>query len=139
MTKIASSGTGWYALNKAFQVHGGTAYMNDHPLARALRDCRIFPIFEGTNDVMRALVALNRLEALSEDLPDVRSLSIQDPAKAIGVLTPYVSGRIHRAIRPGRMPGAHPTLVKQNAAVVEQTVRLRDASESALRRHGKKV
>ena len=139
MTKIASSDLGWYSLNKAFQVHGGTAYMDDHPLSKALRDFRIFPIFEGANDVMRAFVALNGLKALSEELPDVRSLSIQDPAKAIGVLAPYISGRINRAIRPGRMSGAHATLAPHNQAVTEQTVRLRDAAEAALRKHGKKV
>ena len=139
MTKIHASDIGWKGLNKAFQVHGGTAYMDDHPLAKALRDFRIFPIFEGANDVMRAFVALNGLKALSEDLPDVRSLSISDPAKAIGVLAPYVSGRINRAIRPGRLAGVHPSLAKHNAAVSEQTVRLRDAAEAALRKHGKNV
>ena len=139
MTKIASSDIGWKALNKAFQVHGGEAYMADHPLSKALRDFRIFPIFEGANDVMRAFVALNGLKALSEELPDMRSLSIGDPAKAIGVLAPYVSGRINRAIRPGRLVGAHPAFAKHTAAVSEQTMRLRDAAEAALRRHGKKV
>ncbi|HEV7955584.1 MAG TPA: acyl-CoA dehydrogenase family protein [Marisediminicola sp.] len=139
MTKVVASDVGWKALNKAVQVHGGTAYMDDHPLSKAIRDFRIFPIFEGANDVMRAFVALNGLKALSEDLPDVRSLSIGDPAKAIGVLAPYVSGRINRAIRPGRLVGAHPALAKHNALVSEQTVRLRDAAESALRTHGRKV
>ena len=139
MTKVVASDVGWKGLNKAFQVHGGTAYMDDHPLSKALRDFRIFPIFEGANDVMRAFVALNGLKALSDDLPDVRSLSMSDPAKAIGVLAPYISGRINRAIRPGRLVGAHPVLAKHNAAVSEQTVRLRDAAEAALRKHGKKV
>ncbi len=139
MTKVVASDVGWKALNKAFQVHGGAAYMNDHPLSKALRDFRIFPIFEGANDVMRAFVALNGIKALSEELPDVRSLSIGDPAKAIGVLAPYVSGRINRAIRPGRLAGVHPTLAKHNAAVGDQASRLRDAAEAALRKHGKKV
>ena len=86
-----------------------------------------------------SFVALNGLKALSEDLPDVRSLSIQDPAKAFGVLAPYVSGRINRAIRPGRMPGAHASLSKETAAVSEQAVALRDAAEAALRKYGKQV
>ncbi|WP_165067158.1 acyl-CoA dehydrogenase family protein [Marisediminicola senii] len=139
MTKIVASDVGWKSLNKAFQVHGGTAYMDDHPLSKALRDFRIFPIFEGANDVMRAFVALGGLKALSEELPDVRSLSISDPAKAIGVLAPYMSGRINRAIRPGRLTGAHPTFAKHTALLGEQTARLRDAAEGALRKHGKKV
>ena len=71
MTKVVASDTGWFALNRAVQLHGGEAYMDGHPLSKALRDFRIFPIFEGANDVMRAFVALNGLKALSEELPDV--------------------------------------------------------------------
>ncbi|MDQ4137872.1 MAG: hypothetical protein M3116_03365, partial [Actinomycetota bacterium] len=139
MTKVQASDLGWYALNRAFQVHGGTAFMADHPLAKALRDFRIFPIFEGSNDVMRAYVALNGLKALSEDLPDVASLKITDPLKAIGVLAPYVSGRISRRVRPEKLRAAHPTFAGRVNAVSEQTVRLRDRAEAALRKHGKKV
>jgi len=139
MTKVVASDVGWKALNKAFQVHGGTAYMDDHPLSKALRDFRIFPIFEGANDVMRAYVALNGIKALSEALPDVRSLTISDPAKAIGVLAPYVAGRVNRALRPEKLAGAHASVGKQVSAVSEQVARLRDRAEAALRKHGKKV
>jgi acyl-CoA dehydrogenase family protein 9 len=139
MTKVEASDLGWYGLNRAFQVHGGTAYMADHPLAKALRDFRIFPIFEGSNDVMRAYVALNGLKALSEDLPDVTSLKITDPGKAIGVLAPYVSGRITRRVRPEKLRGAHPVFAGRVSAVSQQTVRLRDRAEAALRKHGKRV
>jgi len=139
MTKVVASDVGWKALNKAFQVHGGTAFMNDHPLSKALRDFRIFPIFEGSNDVMRAYVALNGIKALSEALPDVASLKINDPGKALGVLAPYVAGRVNRAIRPDKLTGANAALAKQVAEVSEQTVRLRDRAEAALRKHGKRV
>ena len=139
MTKIRASDTGWYALNRAVQLHGGEAYMSDHPLSKALRDFRIFPIFEGANDVMRAFVALNGLKALSEELPDVASLSISAPGKAIGVIGPYLAGRVTRRLRPEKLVGAHPALAKQVSAVAEQTVQLRDRAETALRRHGKRV
>jgi len=139
MTKVRSSDVGWYGLNRAFQLHGGEAYMADHPLAKALRDFRIFPIFEGSNDVMRAFVALNGLKAVSEDLPDVASLKITDPSKAIGIIGPYIAGRVTRALRPEKLTGAHPSLAKRVNAVAEQTVQLRDRAEAALRKHGKKV
>jgi acyl-CoA dehydrogenase family protein 9 len=139
MTKVVASDVGWKGLNKAFQVHGGTAYMSDHPLSKALRDFRIFPIFEGANDVMRAYVALNGVKGLSEALPDVRSLTIGAPAKAIGVLAPYVAERVNRALRPERLTGAHASLGKQVSAVAEQVARLRDRAENALRTHGKRV
>lgn len=139
MTKVEASDRGWYALNRAIQVTGGEAYMSKHPLAKALRDFRIFPIFEGSNDVMRAYVALNGLKALSDDLPDVASLRLTDPAAAVGALAPYVQGRINRALRPERLQGAHPAFAGRVAKVAEQTVQLRDHAEAALRKHGKRV
>ncbi|KQS22613.1 acyl-CoA dehydrogenase family protein [Frigoribacterium sp. Leaf186] len=139
MTKVAASDTGWYALNRAVQLHGGEAYMADHPLSKALRDFRIFPIFEGANDVLRAFVALNGLKTLSEELPDVASLSIGDPGRALGVLAPYVAGRVQRRLRPERPVGVHPALAKQAAELGEQVSRLRERTEGALRKHGKKV
>lgn len=139
MTKIEASDRGWYSLNRAFQVLGGEAYMARHPLAKALRDFRIFPIFEGSNDVLRAYVALNGLKALSDELPDVASLKLSDPTAAIGAIAPYVQGRIGRALRPERLEGAHPEFAGRVGRVAEQTVRLRDAAEAALRKHGKRV
>jgi acyl-CoA dehydrogenase family protein 9 len=139
MTKIAASDQGWYALNRAFQLLGGEAYMAKHPLAKALRDFRIFPIFEGSNDVMRAYVALNGIKALSEDLPDVANLKITNPFGAIGELAPYVQGKFSRAVRPEKLEGAHPAFAHHVQELAGQTVRLRDAAEAALRKHGKKV
>lgn len=139
MTKVVASDVGWRALNDAVQLHGGTAYMADHPLAKALRDFRIFPIFEGANDVMRAFVALGGLKALSEELPDVRGLSIGAPGRAIGVLAPYVAGRVQRRLAPERPVGAHAALARQASAVGEQVGRLRERAEAALRRHGSAV
>lgn len=139
MTKILASDLGWLALNDAFQLHGGEAYMARHPLAKALRDFRIFPIFEGANDVMRAYVALNGFKALSEALPDVTSLKLSEPAAALGVIGPYVQERITRAIRPERLQGAHPELAARVGVVAEQTAALRDRAEAALRKHGRGV
>ncbi len=139
LVKVSASDVGWHALNRAFQLHGGAAYMDDHPLAKALRDFRIFPIFEGANDVLRAFVALNGLRALSEDLPDVASLKLTDPVHSIGLLAPYVSGRIGRALRPDRLHGASPVFARAVRSLSEQTVRLRDRAEAALRRHGSRV
>ena len=139
MTKVEASDRGWYALNRAFQLHGGEAYMAKHPLAKALRDSRIFPIFEGANDVMRSYVALNGLKALSEDLPDVANLKLSDPGKAFGELAPYVQGRFSRAFRPEKLQGAHPAFATHVDRIASQTVQLRAASETALRKYGKRI
>jgi acyl-CoA dehydrogenase family protein 9 len=139
MTKVEASDRGWFALNRAFQIHGGEAYMAKHPLAKALRDFRIFPIFEGSNDVMRAYVALNGLKALSEDLPDVKAIKLSDPGRAFGELAPYVQKRLNRTLRPERLQGADPVFAGHVGRLAGQVNHLRDAAEAALRKHGKKV
>lgn len=43
--------------NSALQVLGGYGYMRDCPVEKLLRDARIFPIFEGTNEIVRTVSA----------------------------------------------------------------------------------
>jgi hypothetical protein len=42
----------------AFQIHGGSAYFDDSPLGRMLRDARINQIGEGSNEVLTSFIAL---------------------------------------------------------------------------------
>ena len=56
--KVAGTEFLWYQGNRALQLKGGAGYMRDEPYEKILRDIRIFPIFEGANDVLRSYVAL---------------------------------------------------------------------------------
>ncbi len=139
ITKVVASDVGWYALNRAFQLHGGAAYMNDHPLAKALRDFRIFPIFEGANDVMRAYVALNGFKALGAELEPVRKVDVRKPADAARTLAPYVRDRVRRTVLPERLPGIDPSLAPAARVLASLTGSLRGAAEKALSRWGRSV
>ncbi|MCJ8168610.1 acyl-CoA dehydrogenase family protein [Atopomonas sediminilitoris] len=48
--------------NEALQVHGGYGYLNDYPLERWVRDSRVHQILEGTNEIMRVIIARRLLE-----------------------------------------------------------------------------
>jgi len=48
--------------NEALQLHGGYGYLNDYPLERWVRDSRVHQILEGTNEIMRVIVARRLLE-----------------------------------------------------------------------------
>ncbi|EPB8982834.1 acyl-CoA dehydrogenase family protein, partial [Pseudomonas aeruginosa] len=48
--------------NEALQLHGGYGYLNDYPLERWVRDTRVHQILEGTNEIMRMIVARRLLE-----------------------------------------------------------------------------
>ena len=43
--------------DQALQLHGGYGYLKDYPLERILRDLRVHRILEGTNEIMRVIIA----------------------------------------------------------------------------------
>jgi acyl-CoA dehydrogenase family member 9 len=137
--KVAGTEFMWYAANRAMQLKGGEGYMRDQFYEKMLRDIRIFPIFEGANDVMRAFIALTGLKPLGEELKGMGELSLAEPIQALGVLADYVGGRIQREVRPDRVTKAHPELQKLAEPISDQVKRLRSVSESLLRKHGKGI
>ncbi|XP_018018227.1 isobutyryl-CoA dehydrogenase, mitochondrial-like isoform X1 [Hyalella azteca] len=44
-------------IDRALQLHGGYGYLKDYPVQQYLRDCRVHTILEGTNEVMRVIMA----------------------------------------------------------------------------------
>ncbi len=48
--------------NEALQLHGGYGYLNDYPLERWARDSRVHQILEGTNEIMRVIIARRLLD-----------------------------------------------------------------------------
>jgi len=49
--------------DQALQLHGGYGYLKDYPLERILRDLRVHRILEGTNEIMRVIIARETLRA----------------------------------------------------------------------------
>jgi acyl-CoA dehydrogenase family protein 9 len=133
--KVSGTEFLWYAANRALQLKGGAGYMRDEPYEKVLRDIRIFPIFEGANDVLRAFVALSGMKPLGEKLSGLGDIELGDPIGSIGVLVDYVSERIQREVRPDRIREAHPELSRHADAASDQVKQLRDVTESLLRRH----
>jgi acyl-CoA dehydrogenase family protein 9 len=133
--KVAGTEFLWYAANRAMQLKGGAGYMRDEPYEKILRDIRIFPIFEGANDVMRAFIALSGMKPVGEKLSGFNEIGLGDPIGSIGVLADYVGGRIKSQVRPDRVSRAHPELSDHADAVGDQVKELRSVSEGLLRKH----
>ncbi len=57
MAKRFVTDAGFAVVNDALQLHGGYGYLRDYPLERMLRDVRVNQILEGTNEIMRLIVA----------------------------------------------------------------------------------
>jgi alkylation response protein AidB-like acyl-CoA dehydrogenase len=57
MAKRLASDTGFRVANEALQLLGGYGYLKDFPLERHVRDARVHQILEGTNEIMRLIIA----------------------------------------------------------------------------------
>ncbi len=91
--KVYASEATWRAADDALQIAGGRGYMREWPFERYLRDARINRIFEGTNEVLRAFIALAGIERLGDWLESVGA-ALREPIKEMGVLTEFAFHRI---------------------------------------------
>ncbi len=57
MCKYYAAENAVYVTNKALQIHGGYGYMTDYPIERMYRDARIIPIYEGTSEIQKNIIA----------------------------------------------------------------------------------
>lgn len=57
MAKRVATDTGFEVANQALQIHGGYGYLADYGIEKIVRDLRVHQILEGTNEVMRMIVA----------------------------------------------------------------------------------
>ncbi|DBA74997.1 hypothetical protein WJX77_001642 [Trebouxia sp. C0004] len=57
MAKRFASDMCFKVADDALQLHGGYGYLKDYPVERVLRDLRVHSILEGTNEVMRMIIA----------------------------------------------------------------------------------
>ena len=62
MAKRFATDLGFRIANDALQIHGGYGYLKDYPLERIVRDLRVHQILEGTNEIMRVIIARDLLK-----------------------------------------------------------------------------
>lgn len=62
MAKRLATDLCFQACLDAQQIHGGYGYLKDYPLERLVRDTRVHQILEGTNEIMRVIIARQLLE-----------------------------------------------------------------------------
>ena len=57
MAKRLATDAGFSICDDALQLHGGYGYIRDYPIERYFRDVRVHKILEGTNEIMRVIIA----------------------------------------------------------------------------------
>ncbi|XP_030078271.1 isobutyryl-CoA dehydrogenase, mitochondrial isoform X2 [Microcaecilia unicolor] len=62
MAKLFATDECFAICNQAIQMHGGYGYLKDYAVQQFMRDIRVHQILEGTNEVMRMIVARSLLQ-----------------------------------------------------------------------------
>lgn len=62
MAKRFATDVAFQIADKAMQLHGGYGYLRDYQLERIFRDLRVHQILEGTNEIMREIIAKTTLD-----------------------------------------------------------------------------
>lgn len=57
MAKRFATDVGFQICDQALQIYGGYGYIKEYPLERYFRDVRVHQILEGTNEIMRLIIA----------------------------------------------------------------------------------
>jgi acyl-CoA dehydrogenase family protein 9 len=104
----------WQVANDALQVTGGTGFMREYPYERILRDARINMIFEGTNQVLRMMIAYQGLRSLER-------------------------GDLGSAPAQPSLEGVHPSYEAERGELERLVPRFAERCRAALESHGRGV
>ncbi|HVX41509.1 MAG TPA: acyl-CoA dehydrogenase family protein, partial [Gemmatimonadaceae bacterium] len=136
--KVFASDLAFRASNDALQIAGGIGYSKEFPYEQAVRDSRINLIFEGTNEILRALIALSGLQQPGERVKALGK-AFKDPLHSIGAIGNYLAGRARRQIKKPEFTKVHPALEREADLVATLVHDLALGVEDALIRHGKSI
>ncbi|XP_015249880.1 PREDICTED: acyl-CoA dehydrogenase family member 9, mitochondrial [Cyprinodon variegatus] len=143
MVKVFSSEGGWICCSEALQVLGGLGYTKNYPFERYVRDSRILPIFEGTNEILRMYVALTGMQhagrVLTGKIKEMKKGNIFLAATMAGKKLRTSLGASVDLGLTGKDGVVHPSL-EESAKKLEQNVSLFGSTvESLLYRYGKSI
>lgn len=65
MSKRFATDVGFQICDQALQIYGGYGYIKEYPMERYFRDVRVHQILEGTNEIMRLIIARRLLSETS--------------------------------------------------------------------------
>ncbi|MBC7540929.1 MAG: acyl-CoA dehydrogenase family protein [Bacteriovorax sp.] len=142
--KVFGSECLWKTIDMGMQIAAGNGYMKEYPYERIMRDSRIQLIFEGTNEILRCLLALSGVRGPSEDLKALGKISevssaLADPIKSLGVFTKFARKRISNMMGSQHLTKAHPELKEQADKFSSCLGKFAIAVEDCLIKYGKTI
>ncbi|TNM88318.1 hypothetical protein fugu_004572 [Takifugu bimaculatus] len=143
MVKVFSSEGGWICVSEALQVFGGLGYTKNYPYERYLRDCRILPIFEGTNEVLRMYIALTGMQHAGKVLTGrIKELKRGNIGLALGMVGKKIKTSLRSSVDlglTGKDGVVHPSLTESAKKLEENVQYFGSTVEGLLYRYGKTI
>jgi acyl-CoA dehydrogenase family protein 9 len=136
--KVYGSETCWRVVNEAMQIAAGMGYMAENGYERLLRDARVHLVLEGTNEILRAFIALSGMQGPGRALEDV-ARAMREPIKGFGLLSDFAMRRARSALGRERMTRHHPVLQREAAIFEAYVYDLARGVDKALRKHGRDI
>ncbi|XP_077268434.1 very long-chain specific acyl-CoA dehydrogenase, mitochondrial-like isoform X2 [Temnothorax americanus] len=142
ISKCFGSESAWWVCNEAIQTLGGMGFMTETGLERVMRDLRIFPIFEGTNDILRLFVSLTGIQYAGSHLKELQK-AFQNPTANLGLIVEEAAKRATRAIGLKSPPTfgnlVHPKLTESAALCSKSVESFGQVIESCLIKYGRGI
>ncbi|KAF5290049.1 hypothetical protein FQA39_LY14830 [Lamprigera yunnana] len=142
ISKCMSSEAAWFVCDEAIQIFGGMGFMKETGLERVLRDLRIFRIFEGTNDILRLLVALTGVQHAGSHLKELQK-AFKNPTTNLGLIFGEASKRVVRSVGLNSPPAmdhlVHKDLVQSANMVAKNVDIFGQVVENLLIKYGKNI
>ena len=145
ISKVFASEAMQRAAYEALQIAAGAGYMRELPYEQIVRDARILPIFEGTNEILRLYIALSCLKGVGESLSELKVAAasiFNHPIKGFGLMSDYAERRFAQATGVGRDRVRHPLAAPLRPLADDfekYATELASVADESLRRHGKRV
>jgi acyl-CoA dehydrogenase family protein 9 len=136
--KVFGSETLWRIAHEAMQVAGGQGFVQKQAWERLLRDARAMLVFEGTNEILRAFIALAGMQGPGQRITDV-ARAMREPIKGFGLLSDFALQKARSALGRDRLDKAHPALRRETVLFEQYTEQLTRQVDKVLRRHGTEI
>jgi acyl-CoA dehydrogenase family member 9 len=157
--KVHGSETCWRVVDEALQIAAGAGYMAEGAYERLLRDARLNSIFQGTNETLRAFIALNGMQRSGHGPGDGESFEFEPhasdrsdrsggpslagvvgaPIRRLERIAEIAVRRARSAFGHGRLARHHPALDREAAVFEGYVAHLARSVDAVLRKHGRDV